>query len=420
MRAGTYEKAAALLLDARADDPFRAWEADRALSRLAEITENPEEADAFITAALAGSPRDAWSLFQAGRLARAAGDDARARAAYQAALEVELDFAPAMARLAELLEEAGDLASAERYYERLAMLEPDNAALRARRGWNALSLGDVDLARASFDRARDIDLGSESARAGLAWWHYATGEPGEALTLFGEIVDDARSDDREGPWSAFSETEAARILDHESKEVFRDRFDRADGRIANGWTEDKGVGPLSDLSKGAVRIEGSHQKSGRTRVFRQLPPDRFIAFTAALTVGDDARGTRSGLFVASERTSRRGEVEVRAELAVCRNRDGEIEVRIQKKSTDGDAAFRAVSGPEWPQGKAVRVSIERRGEDLDSRFTLLVDGEPVETDLQIDALFSSRQNLSFGAFVEGEPGRVADLVVDDVRVVRRK
>ena len=134
-------------------------------------------------------------------------------------------------------------------------------------------------------------------------------------------------------------------------------------------------------------------------------------------MGEKARGTRAGIFLAIERVSRAGAAETRAEIALSRNRDGELEVRVQRKSTDEDAAFRTLVGPAWPIGEPIRVAIERSGEDLTSRFTLLVDGEPVETGLQVEGLVSSRQNASFGVFVEGEPGRVADLSVDDVRVV---
>ena len=77
-------------------------------------------------------------------------------------------------------------------------------------------------------------------------------------------------------------------------------------------------------------------------------------------------------------------------------------------------------GPEWPIGEPIRVSIEKTGEDLDSRYTLYVDGEPVADGLEVSGMSASRQNVRFGAFVEGEPGRRADLTVDDVRVVRRK
>ena len=419
MDQGRYEEAAQTLQLCVTADPFRAYEAQRALSRLAEITGNPEEAQTFARQALRGNPRDAWTLYQLGRLAEANFDEREAREAYRAALDVELDFAPALERMAALLAAAGEFGAADRYFERAVGLEPDNAALAARRGWNAFSIGDIDLARACFDKAKALSFSLASARAGLAWWNYAAGDAKEAVTLFSEIVDDRRAVGEVDPVTEFAEVQGARILDHASKEVFRDRFDRQ-GSIQNGWTEQKGVGPLTALKDGAVEITGQHERKGRTRVFRKLPPERFIAFSCLLTVGPGAVGTRSGLFISSERPGNRGESQVRAEIALARSREGNLEVRVQTSPTDEKAAYRQVRGPEWPIGEPIRVSIERSGEDLDSRFTLYVDGEPVADGLDSSSLTASRQALHFGVFVEGDSGRRADLTVDDVRVVRRR
>lgn len=416
---GRYEEAAQTLQLCVTADPFRAFKAYRALSRLAEITGNPEEAQTFALEALRGNPRDAWTLYHLGRLAEARFDDRAAREAYRAALDIELDFAPALERMAAVCASAGEFAAADRYFERAVALEPENAALAARRGWNAFSTGDLDLARRSFDVAKGLSLSLASARAGLAWWHYAVGDAKESATLFGEIVDDRRAVGDADPVATFAEVQGSRILDHSSKEVFRDRFDRQ-GSIQNGWTEEKGVGPLSALVDGAVQITGQQERKGRTRVFRKLPPERFIAFSCLLTVGPNAKGSRSGLFISSERAGNRGTSQVRAEIALSRGRDGDIEVRVQASPTDEEAAYRVVRGPVWPIGEPVRVSIERSGEDLDSRFTLFVDGEPVADGLDSSSLTASRQALYFGAFVEGDPSRRADLTIDDVRVVRRR
>ncbi|MEC8495813.1 MAG: hypothetical protein VXZ39_12860, partial [Planctomycetota bacterium] len=199
-----------------------------------------------------------------------------------------------------------------------------------------------------------------------------------------------------------------------------DRFDRQDGATQNGWTVQMGVGPEVVLRDGAIHIAGQHDRGGRSRAYRALPPDRFIAFSCLVTVGPEAKGTRSGVFIASERPSSNGVDDIRSEVVLSRNRDGQLEVRVQRNATDDEAAFARVPGPEWPIGEPIRVSIEKTGEDLESRYTLYVDGEPVADGLEVSGMSASRQNVRFGAFVEGEPGRRADLTVDDVRVVRRK
>lgn len=424
---GRYQEAARTLQVARGADPFRAHEALRGLSYLAEVSGNPEDAESFALEALRAHPMDAWTLYHAGRLAERSFDERQARAAYRAALDLELDFSPALERMAALLNANGEYAAAERYFDRAVEVVSDRApsSVRAgiwsRRGWNALAVGDLTVAKTAFDQARSLSPSLASSRAGLAWYQYAAGNTSEAITLFGEIVDDRRaSSDDIDPYVVFAELQQARILEHESKEVFRDRFDRADGRIGNGWKEDKGVGPLSALREASVGIDGQHERGGRTRVFRELPPDRFIAFSAELTVGAKAKGTRSGIFVSQEKQDGAGAVQVRSEIVISRSRDGDLEVRVQKSPTDEDAVFKIVPGPSWPVGEPIRVSIERSGTDLSSRWTLYVDGEPVAADIDVGALTSARQSLRFGAFVDGETGRRADLIMDDVRVVRRK
>ena len=425
--AGRFEEAARVLEVAAGSDPFRSFEAKRALSRVAEVTGNPEIAAAFAREAQDANPDDPWTLYQLGRLAEADLDDTRARAAYRAALTLELNFTPALERMGQILNESGEFEAAERYFQRAVSVAGDGtpagimAGIHSRRGWNALALGDLDIARESFESARGLKPSLASARLGVAWHAYAAGDTTEALAQFGGIVDDRRaSSDEVDPYVAFAEAQVARITDHEKKEVFQDRFDRTDGRIANGWREDQGVGPLTDLREGAVRIEGQHDSSGRTRVYRTLPPDRLIAFSAVLTVGSDAKGTRTGLFVSQERDSTSGDPEVRSELLIARTKDGGLQVLTRKSPTDDDAVYKDIRGPEWPIGTPIRVAIERTGDDLDSRWTVYVDGEPVAQGLDVSSLTSAREGLRFGAFVEGDTGRRADLTIDDVRVVRLK
>ncbi|MEM6569671.1 MAG: tetratricopeptide repeat protein, partial [Planctomycetota bacterium] len=401
-------------------DPFRRYEAMRALSRVAEVSGNPEDAQAFIDEALRGNPSDAWSLYQRGRLSEAAGDEAEARSAYRAALDLELDLTPALERMAALLQVAEEHEAAERYYERATTIDPERAVVWSRRGWNALQLGDLPLAEECLRKARRLQPSLASARAGLAWWNYASGDSAEAITLFSEIVDDRRSAGEDDAMMLFAETQGDRIADHESKEVWTDRFDRAPGRVGNGWTLDQGFGPLVDLRDEAVYIQGQNDRGGRTRAFQKLPPERFIAFSATLTVGPDAKGTRSGLFIGSERSKSGGESQITGEIVISRSKDGILQVRVQKTQTDDEARFEEVVGPRWDIGQSIEVSIERVGRDLDATFTLYVDGEPVAEGLECDRLLSSRVALHFGAFVEGEAGRRADLKIDDVRVVRRR
>ncbi|MDG1984462.1 MAG: tetratricopeptide repeat protein [Planctomycetota bacterium] len=420
MDAGQPELAAQTLGLALEADPFRRFEALRAMSRLAEITGNPEEAVTYADEALRAAPGDPWTLYQRGRLYELDGDDFEARAAYRAALDVELDLVPALERMGALLQTSGDFAGAERYYDRALTVEGGSAALWSRRGWNALQAGDLSRAEICFGEARRLSPSLASARAGVAWWQYASGNSAEAITLFSEIVDDRRASGEGDAFTAYATSQGDRIVDHESKEVWLDRFDRAPGRVGNGWVLDQGFGPLVDIRDEGIGIDGQNDRGGRTRAFRSLPPDRFLAFSCVLTVGEKAKGTRAGVFISSERTRPGGESQVTAEVVISRNREGQLEARVQKSPTYEEARFKQVVGPEWPIGQPIRVEIERVGDDLDATFTIYIDGEPVATNVECDRLTSSRQPINFGAFVGGEAGRRADLFMDDVRVVRRR
>ena len=316
MGQGEFEAAAQVLQSAVAADPFRSIVPLRALSRLAEISGNPEDAVAFADRALEARPLDPRTLYQHGRLAEAASDELRAREAYQAALDQELDFVAALERMAALTNASEEYAASERYYERAVSLEPKNAELWSRRGWNALSALELGLARTCFERARAQRGARRAARAGLAWWHYASGDPAEALTLFGEIVDDSRATadsdlSRSSPAiSPLGSRITARRRSSATASIARTAPPRTGGPCRWAWALEV------SLRDGAILVAGQHDRGGRSRAYRALLPDRFIAFSCLVTVGTEAKGTRSGIFIASERTSSNGVDDIRSEIVL--------------------------------------------------------------------------------------------------------
>jgi hypothetical protein len=124
------------------------------------------------------------------------------------------------------------------------------------------------------------------------------GDSREALTLFGQLEEDRRDAGSADPVRVYAAAQGELIREHERKEIWRDRFDREPGRIANEWSTKEGFGPESILRDGAVTMEGLLQRSGRTRVQRLLPADRFISFFADVTVLPAGTTTTSGIFLA--------------------------------------------------------------------------------------------------------------------------
>ncbi len=406
------------LRQAAGSDPFRAWLAWRSLSWVAECTGYPEEAHAYIEQAVLANPEDAWTLFQRGRLLVQSGDDVGALASFKAALDQELDFTDALVALGELSHDGGEYEAALRYYDRALAIEPDRADVLSRQGLNFLVMGELAQAHDAFESALARAPELASARNGLAWWMYLTGESGQAQASFAELVDIRRNEGEGDAPSVYAEAQSARIRDHESKEYWHDRFDRI-GRVGNGWTYDQGFGAEVRLRDGAVWIEGQLEKESRTRLYRELPADRFLSLEAELTVHPDSRDVSVGLFVARETDSRTGGVRTHAAVELVRYWDGAVRVTLTKKG-ELDAAAQDLFTTQWDVGAPMRLRIEKHGETAaDTSITLWVDDVPVIENLALPTLGRSSQPLRFGAFVEGRAGRQAAVSIDRVGVVRR-
>lgn len=417
---GQWVEARRDLLAAVEADPFRAGFPLRTLSWMAEITGHPEEALTLIESALQAMPGDPWSLYHQGRLLAAADDVGGARANFLAALEYELDAPDVLVQLGSLAQDLGDHLAAERYYERALLLDPGRAVVHSMRGYNRLQLGDVEAAGGDFRAALDRDPDLASAGNGLAWWSYVTGDPVESLAALAELIDQRRNAPADDPHRAWAEAQKARIIDHRSKEVWTDRFDRV-GRIGNGWDRDEGLGAGVRLNDGAVMIEGQLTTDGRTRLMRQLPADRFLGLEVDVMIGADSSNVIVGAFVSRETvTSRTGDVRVNAAIEVVRNAvDGVVQVRVVKGG-ESEASVTDLVTSSWAVGEPVRLRIEREGDSsTDTTITVWLDDVPVLERIPMQALGRSNQPVTFGVFVEGKSGRRVNVTIDDVRVVRR-
>ncbi|MDP6739422.1 MAG: tetratricopeptide repeat protein [Planctomycetota bacterium] len=407
------------LRQAAAVDPFRGWLCWRSLSWVAEITGHPEEAWTYIEMAHAANPEDTWTLYQRGRLQTQRDEDDEAMSSFRAALDHELDFPDALVAMGALASEGGDPDSAERYFERALSIDPARPVVHARRGLNFLVLGELGKAEAAFGAALTLNPDMASARNGMAWWQYLSGDSGQAQASFAELVDIRRNEAEGDAPSQYAEAQSARIRDHESKEFWRDRFDRV-GRVGNGWTYDQGYGAEVRLRDGAVWIEGQLTKESRTRLYRELPADRLLSLEAELTVHPDSRDVTVGIFVARETEGRTGDIRTHAAVELVRHWDGAVRATLTKKG-ELDAAAQDLYTAQWDVGEPMRVGIEKRGEtSSDTTVTLWVDDVPVIENLALPTLGRSSQPLRFGIFVEGRAGRRASVSVDHVGVVRRR
>ena len=409
------------LLAAAEADPLRAVYAWRALSWLAEITGNPEEALRFAEQACENDPTDAWSLYQRGRV-RAMRDDVEgAIESFQQALDQELDFPDALAAMGELMHRKGRWDAAEKYLERAMQLDPKLTGAIALRGMNFVRMGDMRAAEEVLQKALGVDPEHPTARNALAWcWYTRGGAPSavEAQTRMRELDDARRAFPESDPHRAWARAQIERIQDHLEKFVWSDRFERKN--LLNGWDVDEKSGPQVSIHDGVVTLGGAFKQNGRARLWQTKAAGQFVALEAKLTV---KAGTTAkvGLFVSRE-TQRAGESQIEAELAIARPNDpGKhgVQWRAMKRGEE-ELPWTDVPAFEWKFDQPVTVRIERMGAASDARVRVLFDGFPVVEAKSFPNLARTTGNLYLGVFADGQTGRQVTIDVDDVEITYRE
>ena len=270
-------------------------------------------------------------------------------------------------------------------------------------------------ARESLEAALAINASKAAARNALAWTFYASGNSLEAITRLTLHDDSMRDRSEEDPDRLYAQSQIARIVKHEEKVAWTDRFERR--VLRNGWHPDEVAGPRVRMADGAVVIGGSFNRRGRARVFREELAGNFVSFEAEVTVEPGAL-CRVGVFVSRER-SRRGGLDVQTEVAVARHHDGSLQIRFLKRG-ENEQPWTDVPVVSWEAGQPTILRIERHGESSKTTFRILVDGVPVADGVRVPGIGATTEQLRFGVFAEGEPGRTAGVRIDNVEFIYRE
>ena len=385
------------------------------LSSLAERTGHAVESMDFAERALEARPGTPWALFQTGRLLYQRDALFTAEEALREALASEVDFAEVAVLLGQIAMDLERYDDAERYFDRVRRLEPPRLEIEARRGLNALLAGDVQTAQARFEAARALGEGANPVVAGgLAWCFYERGESEEALNRMAALDDARRGEGEEDPWRLWAREQKERIEENIALERWVDEFDR--NSLRNDWLREEGAGPLVTIRDEALRIEGQFRENGEVRVYRRLPALRFVAIEADLTV-QSSSAARAGLFVARE--NRGSQRTVTALVSASRHKDGSLQSHVVRSGRPDDGP-QDVTWLDFPVDQAVRLRIERTGDDSDAVVNVYVDGTPVLQEVPMSSFGRTQSDLSLGVFVEGESGRRIELTVDNLEIVRRK
>ena len=416
---GDWFRARSILEAAATVDPFEAHLAYGALAFLAEQTGYLDRAMTFLDQALEIRPGFTWAHYTRGRILLQQDDLAGAEEALREALKLELDFPDALVIMAEVERARSDFVAANLYLERALQREPNNAAWLTMAGFNAYSLGNADTGRQMFQKA--LEQKGDLASAGLseAWWHYMGGDSLEAINRLSEWAERRRNEGEDDPYVLYAEEQSNRIRDHDSKELWTDRFERRPGRIGNGWSVKEGIGPIIELQDGSVHMKGLFTGAGRTRIYNELAADSFLSLEARVSIGPEHRGSDVGLFLSRERVGNSGSVVVQSEVVFQRNADGQLQYLVVRRGEE-DSQPIDIPGATLASGSDSIWTLEKVGVGSDAYIRLFLDGEPVVERIPMPTLGTSTQVLRFGLLIEGQSNRSADVTLDDVRVVRRQ
>ena len=410
-----WETSRNLLRSAADADPLRADRSLAALSYLAEVTGNTDEALQFAEEALEVAPENPWALYQRGRLLGARDDYEGARSSLLAALEVELDFEDALVALGEMAFRLGRFEDAERFLERALSIDAGRPAVHALRGINFLRLGSAQEARESFEGALAADAEHPTSLLGVAWCTYLLGDSEEARVLLANVDESRRALPEDDPYRVWARAQIDRIADHEQKVEWIDSFNRT--RLMNGWlTRWEGEGlPDVVLLDGSLLIDGVFQQRGTVLVYREYEASLFVSFEADVWIGADTL-VRAGVLVARER-QRRESAERIAEASISRQKEGSLQVRLL---TQGKPSEETDMQQPLPTEQWVRLRVERSGASNASTVTLSMDGIPLIEDVSMPGLGRASSPLVVGLFLEGDPGRRANVRMDNVSIVYRQ
>ena len=119
------------------------------------------------------------------------------------------------------------------------------------------------------------------------------------------------------------------------------------------------------------------------------------------------------------RENRGSQRTVTARVSASRHKDGSLQSHVVRSGRPDDGP-QDVTWLDFPVDQAVRLRIERTGDDSDAVVNVYVDGTPVLQEVPMSSFGRTQSDLSLGVFVEGESGRRIELTVDNLEIVRRK
>ncbi len=416
--------------DAMNADPLLTARAHCGLGYLHERVGDKAAAQAAYAAALVADPEDGEVLYWNGRGFLLVEDyqqayDILRRA--QSKLPNQFDILAALSEACFHLQRFDD---ALRYLDSAMVLRPQSPGLLVRKAQTLVRLRRFDDAKKCLDQSKQ-QKDTDEVELSLAYYYYLEGNHEEALKRF-RTVERSLSRRDESPLAVYTRKFAADIADNLSKKVWSDHFNRvATGRdLLRGWRSyAPGSGIPISLVNNRVTFTGTQKASDvPSCIFQRRRGREFVSFEAGLVAKPDADVICGiGIFTFRKNTANQNPfVDVDSGgiaydgMMVGKNREGRLAIRKISRYQMGRWEAIPETWPALVDGKPQQIVLGIASESgKKGTFTVLVNGDPVLTGIEIKGLRRTTKDLQLWAFTQAEIDRRVDVQVDDVRIVTR-
>lgn len=417
-RLGQGDEALSLLQRAVASDPWQSLQPLLAVGFIHEDGGRGEAAREAYAAALRLAPDDTAGLYHLGRIERLDGDPEASFATLRTALRLGGPDVLLLSELGLSSLLSGHPGHGADYFAEALRLEPDNGRARWLHGLALLRQG--DLLTAIDELALATQSGEPGAHAGLAVAQYELGEAQLALDHFDEVLR-AFAGDEEHPVAVFAQAQASAIRDNLTKRQWVDTFGRSN--LQRGWIERQWDGsPSLSHGLGESLIIGGRMENPREDerpgVSRVVEGRSFLSAEMAASA-QPGGASRFGLVLTLKQVKGVMGQLPKARLEIWVDEAGLVRVAALDNFETVVLPGDALPDLSVPVGSSVRLGIERI-DGATGAFQFTVDGRAVGQPLTLKALRDvSRNTLHVDLFGEAAPGRVCDVEVSRVRIVRR-
>lgn len=423
LRGGKYVEARDALLLVEQLDPLLTAPARTAMSWLLEKVGQDEAALAAADQALVADPLNQEARLQHARTLLNVGDLDGARAGYVKALEGAPDRVDILVALGDTAFRSGSYPEAARFYARAQAREAGFPDLLGRR-----LVCDVRRSRLAEadEHMKRVDANLENnpfVQAAQALYFYAKGQSEEALRKF-RILGERKI----GPVEllAFADASLKAVDDNQSKEVWKDQFNRSGGQLLKDWKREIGAGINIAVVDGRARLEGTQRKvsDDPTVLYQERGGRLFYSYSVDLDMKPQAGAYMGCGIMAFQQNPK-----VPVSWPGLQNREGRLYAHLGLQvalAPHGKLVWRKIyqgAAAEWAEvpettysGGPVSITIELVDAQK-SVYRVLVGAQPVLPSVDIPGLSRRPGALEMQVFCQAQIEKPVQFTADNVSIV---